>query len=110
VNRVVIIVDEKNFDKIEPAIGPGYYRMDYIRMWWPMQDYFNLVSRPRPELPFDDRLRLQRRAEFLQTALNQKTILASARGFTDPAIRAGIFQIWLNRDYTQYAQAKGRPI
>ena len=42
-DSVVIIVDEKNFDKIEPALGPGYYRMDYIRMWWPMQDYFSLV-------------------------------------------------------------------
>ncbi|MDP2778487.1 MAG: TIGR03663 family protein, partial [Anaerolineales bacterium] len=41
-DSVVIIVDEKNFDKIEPAIGPGYYRVDYIRMWWPMQDYFGL--------------------------------------------------------------------
>ena len=27
-DSVVIIVDEKNFDKIEPAIGPGYYRVD----------------------------------------------------------------------------------
>ncbi len=42
-DSVVVIVDEKNFDKIEPALGPGYYRMDYIRMWWPMQDYFSLV-------------------------------------------------------------------
>ncbi|MCA2002087.1 MAG: TIGR03663 family protein, partial [Chloroflexi bacterium] len=39
---MVVIVDEKNFDKIEPALGPGYYRIDYIRMWWPMQDYFTL--------------------------------------------------------------------
>ncbi len=41
---VFVIVDEKNFDKIEGALGPGYYRMDYIRMWWPMQDYFDLFS------------------------------------------------------------------
>ena len=28
--------------------------------------------------------------------------------FTNPAIRAGIIQIWFNRDYTKYAEAKGR--
>ena len=53
-DRVVIIVDEKNFDKIEPAIGPGYYRVDYIRMWWPMQDYFNLVTDRDPNIPFSE--------------------------------------------------------
>jgi hypothetical protein len=53
-DSVVIIVDEKNFDKIEPAIGPGYYRVDYIRMWWPMQDYFGLVSNRDPNNPFPE--------------------------------------------------------
>jgi DNA-binding beta-propeller fold protein YncE len=28
-------------------------------------------------------------------------------GFTNPQLRAGIIQIWLNRDYSVYAQAKG---
>ena len=74
---VAVIVDQKNFDKIEPALGDGFYRFDYIRMWWPNQDYFNL-----------DRSRV----------LN---------AITDPSIRSGIFDIWLDRDYTQYAQAIG---
>ncbi len=52
-DSVVIVVDEKNFDKIEPAIGSGYYRMDYIRMWWPMQDYFGLVSDRQPQFLFN---------------------------------------------------------
>ncbi|NWG06110.1 MAG: TIGR03663 family protein [Chloroflexi bacterium] len=74
---VAVIVDQKNFDKIEPALGDGFYRFDYIRMWWPNQDYFNL-----------DRSRV----------LN---------AITNPAIRNGIFDIWFDRDYTQYAQAVG---
>src|SRR5258708_22374999 len=39
---VAVIVDQKNFDKIEAALGDGFYKFDYIRMWWPNQDYFNL--------------------------------------------------------------------
>jgi predicted membrane-bound mannosyltransferase/DNA-binding beta-propeller fold protein YncE len=72
-----VVVDAKNFDKIEPALGPGYYRFDYIRMWWPNQDYFGL-----------DRYRI-------------------TEAIRNPQIRAGIWDIWFNRDYTRYAQATG---
>jgi predicted membrane-bound mannosyltransferase/DNA-binding beta-propeller fold protein YncE len=106
-DSVVIIVDQKNFDKIEPAIGPGYYRTDYIRMWWPMQDYFGLVSDRDPSLPFPEDYRCSGVMSFLKLH-KSKDYSRFCEGFTDPAIRAGIIQIWLNRDYTQYAQAKGR--
>jgi sugar lactone lactonase YvrE len=76
-DAVAVIVDQKNFDKIEPALGDNFYRFDYIRMWWPNQDYFNA-----------DRARM----------LN---------AITNPQIREGIFDIWFNRDYTLYAQATG---
>ena len=74
---VAVIVDQKNFDKIEPALGNGFYKFDYIRMWWPNQDYFNL---------------------------DQNRVL---NAITNPAIREGIFDIWFDRDYTKYAQATG---
>ena len=106
-DSVVIIVDEKNFDKIEPAIGPGYYRVDYIRMWWPMQDYFGLVSDRDPNTPFDDNYSCKGLLGFLKL-VKSKDYSRFCEGFTNPQIRAGIFQIWLNRDYTLYAQAKGR--
>ena len=76
-DAVAVVVDQKNFDKIDPALGDGFYQFDYIRMWWPNQDYFNL----------------------------DKTRILNA--ITNPQIRAGIFDIWLNRDYTTYAQATG---
>jgi len=107
-DSVVIIVDEKNFDKIEPAIGPGYFRVDYIRMWWPMQDYFNLVMDRDPSTPFPDDYSCKGVMSFLKLR-KSKDYSLFCRGFTDPAIRAGIIQIWLDRDYTAYAQALGRP-
>lgn len=106
-DSVVIIVDEKNFDKIEAAIGTGYYRVDYIRMWWPMQDYFGLVGDRDPNIPFDENYSCKGMLGFLKLA-KSKDYSRFCEGFTDPQIRAGIFQIWLNRDYTLFAQSKGR--
>jgi len=86
---VAVIVDQKNFDKIEPALGDGYYRFDYIRMWWPNQDYFHLTGCG---------------SHFF---CKDFSITRISEAVTNPAIRDGIFEIWFNRDYTAYAQAVG---
>ncbi|HKJ40039.1 MAG TPA: 6-bladed beta-propeller, partial [Anaerolineales bacterium] len=72
---VAVVVDQKNFDKIHAALGNEFYEFDYVRMWWPNQDYFNL----------------------------DKTRVLNA--ITNESIREGIFDIWFDRDYTKYAQA-----
>jgi len=105
-DSVVVIVDEKNFDKIEPALGPGYYRVDYIRMWWPMQDYFGLVNPRDPNAPFPENYQCNGVMSFLKLR-KSRDYSRFCEGFTNPQIRAGIIQIWLNRDYSLYAQAKG---
>jgi predicted membrane-bound mannosyltransferase/sugar lactone lactonase YvrE len=105
-DSVVIIVDEKNFDKIEPAIGPGYYRVDYIRMWWPMQDYFGLVSSRDPKTDFPDNYACNGVMSFLKLR-KSRDYSRFCEGFTNPQLRAGIVQIWWDRDYSLYAQAKG---
>ena len=84
---VAVIVDQKNFDKIEGALGDGFYRFDYIRMWWPNQEYFNLTNCGARLLC----------AEFSKTRMLD--------ALTNPQLRAGIFDVWLDRDYTKYAQA-----
>jgi DNA-binding beta-propeller fold protein YncE len=104
-DSTVVIVDAKNFDKIERALGPGFYRFDYMRMWWPNQDYFSLVSNREPtDFPEDypcrgvlSFLRLFRGSDF--------TRICSA--LADPSVRGGMIDIWLNRDYTAYAAATG---
>jgi uncharacterized protein (TIGR03663 family) len=70
----VIFASDKNWDKVEPLVKDTYDSFEYIRMWWPMQDYFNLTW------------------ERIRNAL------------TDPAMRAALWDIWLNRDYTAYAR------
>jgi predicted membrane-bound mannosyltransferase/sugar lactone lactonase YvrE len=104
-DSTVVIVDSKNFDKIEQALGPDYYRFDYIRMWWPNQDYFGLVTDRQPA-PFDDSYSCKGVLGFFRL-VKTKDFSRICSALMDPNIRSGIFNIWLNRDYTTYAAATG---
>jgi uncharacterized protein (TIGR03663 family) len=70
----IILVSDKNYGKIEQVVGQAYDEFDYIRLWWPNQDYFDLNW---------DRI---------------------WHAISDPQMRSAIFQIWLNRDYTLYGK------
>jgi predicted membrane-bound mannosyltransferase/DNA-binding beta-propeller fold protein YncE len=74
----IIIVGASNFGKIEHVVGQGYNQFDYIRLWWPNQDYFNLTW------------------ERIVSEL------------VNPEMREALFQIWLNRDYTKYGEVTGK--
>ncbi len=73
-----IIVGSSNFGKIEPVVGQAYNEFEYIRLWWPNQDYYNLTW---------DRI---------------------WGALSNPEMRSALFQIWLNRDYSEYGIATGR--
>jgi uncharacterized protein (TIGR03663 family) len=70
----LILVGDTNFGKIEPVVANLYDEFDYIRLWWPNQDYYDLTW------------------ERIKNAL------------LDPAMRNAVFQIWLNRDYIEYGK------
>lgn len=74
----VILVGDANYGKIEPVVGQAYNRFDYIRLWWPNQDYFNLTW---------DRI---------------------INALRDPSMRAALFQIWFNRDYSLYGEVTNK--
>jgi predicted membrane-bound mannosyltransferase/sugar lactone lactonase YvrE len=74
----IILVGQDNFGKIEPVVGQAYNEFNYIRIWWPNMDYFNLNS--------------------------QRLLYV----ITNPQMREAIFQIWLNRDYKLYSQLVGQ--
>ncbi len=69
----MVIVSEGNYASAEPIFAGNFVSIDYIRLWWPMMDYWNLTW---------DRIR---------------------NAITDPAMRTALFQIYFNRDYTKYA-------
>ncbi len=75
----VVIAGPNNWSKVESLLGGRYYRFEYIRMVWPMQDYFDL------------------KWESVRKAL------------TDGKMRQALWNIWWNRDYTLYGQIKDPP-
>ena len=76
-NIPVMIIGNDQWGDIGPLVERNYYQFEYIRMWWPNQDYYNMTT--------------ERIINFA----------------TDPGLRSGLMQIWLNRDYSQYAFATG---
>ncbi len=76
----LILVGANNFGKIEPVVANLYYPFEYIRLWWPNQDYYGLTW------------------ERVRNAI------------TNPEMRAAVFEIWLNRDYTLFGQVTGRDL
>ena len=70
----MIIAGEDVFGKMEPVVGDNFVMYEYMRLWWPMQDYWNLTW------------------ERIWDALGS------------PDYRQALWDIWLNRDYTRYAK------
>jgi predicted membrane-bound mannosyltransferase/DNA-binding beta-propeller fold protein YncE len=70
----VIIAGEDAMNKMQPIVGDNFVKIQYMRLWWPMQGYYNLTW---------DRVR---------------------GALTDANMRQALWNIWLNRDYTLYAQ------
>jgi len=77
-NATVILSSNKNLTKIEALTKSDYTKFDYIRLVWPIQDYYYLTL---------DRIKY---------------------AITNTEMRAALFDIWLNKDYSRYAQLKGR--
>ena len=71
-NYDIIAANTSKDSRLEPIVKDGYYRYEYIRLWWPNQDYFNLTP---------------------QRILNS---------LANPDMRHALFKIWLDRDYSEY--------
>jgi uncharacterized protein (TIGR03663 family) len=77
-NYPLVIAGDTNWQKVEPLLGRRYFEYEYIRMWWPMQDYFGLTW---------DRIK---------------------QGIFERNMRSALWDIWLNRDYTAYGNVTGK--
>ncbi len=84
-NAVVVVVGAGHRGDVEPILEDRYIRRDHMRMWWPMQEYFNLTP------------------ERIYSALD-----FSPQNENAAALRRGIFDIWWSRDYDAYGEATGK--
>jgi DNA-binding beta-propeller fold protein YncE len=76
----VVIVADQYWPQADRLLADTHYSFTYMRMWWPMMDYFNLTW------------------DRVWNALR------------DPAYRSALWQIWFNRDYTEYARLTGEDL
>jgi uncharacterized protein (TIGR03663 family) len=74
----VAVVGDKNWAKVEPYVGNRFHSFEYSYIWWPMEDYKGLTW------------------ERMRGAL------------ADPDMRAALWDIVVNRDYTRYGEVTGR--
>lgn len=70
----IIIAGQPNYAKLDPIVRNNYYTYEYMRLWWPMMDYYYL---------------------------NMQRVVDSIK---NPEMRQALFNIWLNRDYGLYSQ------
>ena len=70
----LIIAGPDKYDQIDAIVRDNYYVYEYMRLWWPNQDYFGLTW---------DRI---------------------SYALGNPELRQALFNIWLNRDYSLYAE------
>ena len=76
----IIVVGTSNFARIEPVVRDDYYQYEYKRMWWPNESLYRDWSLTRI---WDD--------------------------LKSPAKRSALWELWFNRDYTEYAVAFNNP-
>ncbi|HVN54732.1 MAG TPA: NHL repeat-containing protein, partial [Anaerolineaceae bacterium] len=88
-NDPIVIAGEANFEKVDNILKDAFYKYEYTRLWWPMQGYFGLDNND----PQKGELGWQRIWNAIST----------------PAVRAAIFDIWANDDFTQYAKVFNDP-
>lgn len=81
-NARVVVVGQKKAGDVRTILGDRFYEFSYIRLWWPMQEYFYLTY---------DRV-----ANLFST--DDENIAAER-------FREALWAIWLRRDYTPYAEA-----
>ena len=76
----IIVVGTSNYARIEPVVRDDYYQYDYKRMWWPNEELYRNWN---PRRIWDD--------------------------LSNPTKRSALWQLWFNRDYTEYAVAFNNP-
>jgi predicted membrane-bound mannosyltransferase/sugar lactone lactonase YvrE len=102
----LIIAGDDNWSEVESIIGNRYISSEFIRMWWPNQDYFKLsVSSIDAERRNESRVEdgeEPSKLGFLEYA--NRVIGKITPFFTDPETRKAVWQIWLNRDFSYYGE------
>jgi predicted membrane-bound mannosyltransferase/sugar lactone lactonase YvrE len=102
----VIIVGDANYGKIEPIVRDDYYVQEFVRIWWPNQDYFDFTPQS-VGFAFTSETGLD--ASQMGAVDYWGRAIARILAYVDtPEERNATLDIWLNRDFTDYLSIKGQ--
>jgi predicted membrane-bound mannosyltransferase/sugar lactone lactonase YvrE len=109
----VVIAGSQDWTDVEKILGNRYNKYEYIRMVWPMQDYFGIetwqnVLEGLPLAPSQCRTRATY-ASAADKLADQQRIQVDCKAiyggiWSNKDYRQALWNIWLNRDYTLYGQ------
>jgi sugar lactone lactonase YvrE len=107
-----ILVGDANYSKLDPVVQEEFFYFDYIRIWWPNEDYKNLSwSNIKGEVKAE--WSTHKGVQVTQRAVTDLDYFVQAWKkhigpfFTNAHVREAIWQIWFNRDYSKYAEMNG---
>ncbi len=102
----VIIVGDANYSKIEPIVRDDYYKFEFVRIWWPNQDYFDFT---RSSIGYGFTTETGLDASQMSTLDYLGRLIQRLAGYVDTgAEREALMDIWLNRDFTHYLDLRGQ--
>jgi uncharacterized protein (TIGR03663 family) len=112
-DAAVVIAGPQDWTEVEKILGNRYNKYEYIRMVWPMQDYFGIstwqnVLEGLPLAPSQCRTRAAY-ASAAEKQADQQRIQDECKAivggiWTNKDYRQALWNIWLNRDYSLYGQ------
>ncbi len=110
-NYPLVLVGDNNWQKVEPLLRDGFFSYEYIRMWWPNQDYWalkwsSIEAEHNRNVPLDEGA-IEPLGLGAYVRLSWQHIKPL---FADPQVREAVWEIWLNRDFTKYGQVVGRDV
>ncbi|MCW5876319.1 MAG: TIGR03663 family protein [Anaerolineales bacterium] len=102
----VIIVGDTNYGKVEPIVRQDYHQFQFVRIWWPNQDYFDFT---RASVGFEFTSETGLPGTQMGTFDYLGRVARRLWNAVDsPEEREALWQVWLNRDFTRYLTLKGR--
>lgn len=109
----IVVVGEQNNSKVSSILGEDYVSFEQVRMWWHNQDYFALKwDWIKGEYLAETTEALREAGQNGEISPPSMTVSEYLRRvwirvgpiFYNPQARSAAFQIWLNRDYTEWGE------
>jgi predicted membrane-bound mannosyltransferase/sugar lactone lactonase YvrE len=107
-NAPVIVVSDANDAKLTSVVRDNYVEFKYPRIWWQNMDYWSVDWK---SIASERSAALSSKYAGTGTEVPPMTVFEYLKYvwphikpfFTDAKVRSAVWQIWFNRDYTEWA-------